>query len=265
MTFKRLRSGKTINSETAAKLSFSAKEQLSEAVRAQFSETALLPEELSSSAEKINASGYSVLRIGHNFNEYCEAVSKTAVFKSSRMEICKTVFDLCEKSKAFLERKELLLLCKIPSENIFVDIDSERFCYAILDLILNAAENTPEKGTIRMTVSKTKKFAKISVCDNGYGMDEETVLHCFEPFFSKSYSRKKTKMGLGLTLVHYFAAESGGRVSVSSKPGKGTSVSVLLPLSSAKGTDLSVSAPVQEIPGGKFSPVYIMLSGIEKE
>ena len=79
------------------------------------------------------------------------------------MEICKTVFNLCEKSKTFLERKELLLLCKIPSENIFVDIDSERFCYAILDLILNAAENTPEKGKIRVTVSKTKKAVSSSL------------------------------------------------------------------------------------------------------
>ena len=121
MTFKRLRSGKTINSETAAKLSFSAKEQLSEAVRTQFSETALLPDELSSSAEKINASGYSVLRIGHNFNEYCEAVSRTAVFKSFRMEICKTVFDLCEKSKTFLDRKNFSFCAKFLRK-IFLSI-----------------------------------------------------------------------------------------------------------------------------------------------
>ncbi len=263
MPTKRLRSGKNINGAAMANLSFSAKEQLSEAVRKQFMETMNLPAEYEKESEKINSMGYYILRIGHDLNEYCEAVSGKCVFKNSQTEICRILSDLCEKAAGFIERKNIAFIRKIPRENIFVEIDKERFCYAMLDLLLNAVENTPEGGRIRVSVSKTKKFVKITVGDNGFGMDEELLGHCFEPFYTKNHYSGRKKMGLGLTLVRYFASENGGRLNVSSESGKGTAVSLLVPLMDSERVNLSLSASSPDILGGKYSPVYIVFSSME--
>ena len=108
MPVKRLRSGKNINGETMAKLSFSAKEQLSEAVKKQFMETMNLPAEFEKESGRINSMGYYILRIGHDMNEYCEAVSGKAVFKKQQTEICGLLSNLCEKAAEFIERKEVI-------------------------------------------------------------------------------------------------------------------------------------------------------------
>ena len=146
-----------------------------------------------------------------------------------------------------------------------MNIDKERFSFAFLNLLLNSAENTPEKGKIRIIVSKTKKFVKITVADNGIGMDEETALHCAEPFYSKNFFREKPKMGLGLTLVHHFVSENGGRISLRSEKDKGTFVSMLLPLVEGGKESVFAGSSVPDLSGDNFSPVYIMLSGIGKE
>ena len=263
MPVKRLRSGKNISGETMAKLSFSAKEQLSEAVKKQFMETMNLPAEFEKESGRINSMGYYILRIGHDMNEYCEAVSGKAVFKKQQTEICGLLSNLCEKAAEFIERKEVAFIRKIPQENIFVEIDRERFYYAVLNLLLNSAENTPEGGRIRVAVSKTKRFVKITVGDNGFGIDEEGLTHCFEPFYTKNNSAGRKKMGLGLTLAHYFAAESGGRMNISSEIGKGTAVSLLIPMMDSEKVNLSLSASSPDIPGEKYSPVYIVFSGLE--
>ncbi len=265
MAFKRLKSSKNIKSETLARLSLSAKEQIDETVRQQFMETMKLPAEFGKVSDNINTLGYSVLRISHNFNEYCEIISKTAVYQNSIVDICDLIRFIFEKSRPFVEQKNILLSLKIPEEKIFVNIDKERFSFAFLNLLLNSAENTPEKGKIRIIVSKTKKFVKITVADNGIGMDEETVLHCAEPFFSKNFFREKPKMGLGLTLVHHFVSENGGRISLRSEKDKGTFVSMLLPLVEGGKESVFAGSSVPDLSGDKFSPVYIMLSGIGKE
>ena len=84
MAFKRLKSSKNIKSETLARLSLSAKEQIDETVREQFMETMKLPAEFGKVSDNINTLGYSVLRISHNFNEYCEIISKTAVCRTKK-------------------------------------------------------------------------------------------------------------------------------------------------------------------------------------
>lgn len=265
MAYKRLRSGKHINSGEMADFSLAAKEQIFEAIRNQFVETIKLPAEYTEVSEEINVMGYSVLRISHNFNEYCEAISGKAVFKTEKAELKETAGNLCEKAKRFFERKGVALIFKSSSENIFVEIDREKFYYALLNILLNAAENTPKGGKVRVVLTKTKKFVKIAVSDNGTGMDEETAEHCFEPFFTKGERFGKKRMGIGLTLARWFVFESKGRIHISSERGKGTTVSMLIPLMEKEETNLSVESPVSDILGGKFSPVSIMLSGIEKE
>lgn len=265
MPSKRLRSGKSISTETVANLSLSAKEQMTAAVHKQFIETMKLPAEFSDVSEKINGECYSMLRIGHDMNEYCEIISGSGIFNNVKTEVIGSLFDLCERSKIHFSRKNIALIFKPKLEKVFVKIDRERFYYAVLNLLLNAAENTPDGGKVILVVSKTAKFVKITVNDNGFGMDEETLKHCSEPFFSAEGNFGKRKMGLGLTLAHHFSYESGGRMHISSEKGKGTSASVLLPLLSPEEEKLSAEALVPDILGGKYSPVMIMLSGIGKE
>ena len=257
--YKRLKKGKTICSEKAAEISFCAKEVLYGSVKNQFIETMKLPEEYSEISSEINTMGYFILRTGHNFNSYYEAVSGKTVFNNKRIEICRVLSDICKSADPFITKRGIVFTGKIPNENIFVNIDYERFCYAVSDILLNAAENTSEGGKIRLVVSKTKKFVKITISDTGCGMDEESTAHCFEPFFKKGKAGNKNKLGLGLTLAHYFICESGGRFGLSSEKGKGTAVSLLLPLIKNE-TNLSVETVVPNIIGEKLSPVYIVLS-----
>ncbi len=262
MEYKRLKSGKNIPSEKAALLSVCAKEQIYGYVHSQFFETIKLPEEYSEVSGEINKAGWMILRSAQEMNEYFEAVSGTEDYKKQKTEICNIVSALCEKSRPFIENKGISFSCKVPWENIFVDIDRERFLYAVLNLLLNAAENSSVNGKIKVSVSKTSKFVKMTVIDNGIGMNEETIAHCIEPFFVKGEIPGKKRMGLGLTLAHHFTVKSGGRFKIQSRIGEGTSVSILLPLAETDKAELSVGTFSAEIPGGTFSPVAIVLSSL---
>ena len=70
-------------------------------------------------------------------------------------------------------------------------------------------------------------YVVVSVTDTGIGMNEETLLRAFEPFFTTKEAGRGS--GLGLSIVHGFAAQSGGSVEISSTPGEGTKVDLWLP------------------------------------
>ena len=74
-----------------------------------------------------------------------------------------------------------------------------------------------------------RDFVKLSVADTGCGMPPEVLARAFEPFFTTKDVGKGS--GLGLPQVYGFAQQSGGRVSIDSKVGAGTIVTLLLPRS----------------------------------
>lgn len=124
-------------------------------------------------------------------------------------------------------------------EGLGVRADPGQLELAILNLAVNARDAMPDGG--RLSISATRMTLKpsdgfklpvgdyvcISVVDNGVGMDDATRQRAVEPFFSTKGLGKGT--GLGLSMVHGLAAQSQGEMRITSSPGVGTRVDLVLP------------------------------------
>ncbi len=91
-------------------------------------------------------------------------------------------------------------------------------------------------------------YVRISIADNGRGMDAATVARAFEPFFTTKPMHQAT--GLGLATVLRVVREHGGAVRVESEPGRGTTVHLLLPVSDEPLPDAAPVPPAAAAPAG---------------
>ena len=117
-----------------------------------------------------------------------------------------------------------------------VTVDRNQLQSAILNIASNARDAMPDGGTLSISVSVIRSEAgepmsSVAISDSGSGMDAETASRIFEPFFTTKKTGQGT--GLGLSQVYGFATQSGGDVLVRSEPGKGTTVTLMLPCSQA--------------------------------
>lgn len=101
----------------------------------------------------------------------------------------------------------------------------------LLNLVDNAVKYT-EKGSVKVRLSVREAKLAIEVEDTGPGIAAEHLPHVFERFYvvDRSRSKKLGGTGLGLSIVKHIALAHKGAVSVRSRPGEGTTFSVLLPL-----------------------------------
>jgi PAS domain S-box-containing protein len=121
---------------------------------------------------------------------------------------------------------------------------------ALLNLTVNARDAMPQGGQIIIAANeeavsagnasnmKPGRYVRLSVTDTGEGMDEETLRHATEPFFTTKGPGKGT--GLGLPMVHGLAEQFGGRFDLQSRVGEGTIAEIWLP--AADGTAMAEPA-----------------------
>lgn len=120
-----------------------------------------------------------------------------------------------------------------------VEVDVAQLDVAILNLAVNAKDAMPKGGTVCITARNRPgalddgDAVEIGIEDEGVGMTSEEIEKAFEPFFTTKEVGRGT--GLGLSQVYGFVRASGGDVSISSEPGAGTKVTMLLPRSSHTG------------------------------
>jgi two-component system, NtrC family, sensor histidine kinase PilS len=107
-----------------------------------------------------------------------------------------------------------------------VEADPAQLRQVLWNLLRNAAEAMPEGGEVGVSVTVDGGGVELSVSDSGQGIAPEDQERIFEPF----YTTKERGSGLGLATVHRIVHEHGGQVSIQSAPGKGTRVTVRLPL-----------------------------------
>ncbi len=93
-------------------------------------------------------------------------------------------------------------------------------------LLSNAARATGPSGHIRVSVEQGEGEARLTVADDGAGMGDEIRSRAFEAFFT---TRPGEALGLGLSTARAIVERHHGRITLESAPGRGTTVTVVLP------------------------------------
>ncbi|CCE11314.1 putative sensor histidine kinase with multiple PAS and a response regulator receiver domain (modular protein) [Bradyrhizobium sp. STM 3843] len=185
---------------------------------------------------------------------YVDAISDTAdraakltgqlLTFARRKPIERQVFDVADH----LERIADMLRTVLGSPAIFeldvvdrhlpIDVDLNQFETALVNLVANARDAMNGQGTLSIRVDRdgavgrqgAEAFVRIAVSDTGCGIPADHADRIFEPFFTTKDVGRGT--GLGLSQVYGFVHQSGGRVQVESEVGRGTTITLHLPLSS---------------------------------
>ncbi|SNT76163.1 ATP-binding protein [Paracoccus seriniphilus] len=135
--------------------------------------------------------------------------------------------------------EQVTLAIETAETALTVRIDPGQMESALLNLCLNAAQAIQGSGRIdiRLRHLTEQEMALVEVCDSGQGMSPEVLAHAMEPFFTARSDGTGT--GLGLAMVSGFIRQSGGDVEITSQPGKGTCVRLMLPLCVEAATNIA--------------------------
>ena len=133
--------------------------------------------------------------------------------------------------KTEAKQKELTIEATLADDLPTVTVDKEQMKQVFINILLNAIQATPEKGTILVATRKIVKsnggpgFVQVEISDTGIGIPEEELDKIFTPFFT---TRAKGS-GLGLAISHQIIQEHEGTIDVKSVDKKGTTFIINLP------------------------------------
>jgi PAS domain S-box-containing protein len=200
-------------------------------------------------AEDSAAAGYlrEVLGLGKKARDLTGHLLSFSRPQSQRL-VSVNVTQLIREDVRMLQRTlgENIELVFEPAESLFpVQVDPGQLQQVLLNLAINARDAMPTGGRLTIRTFESTSGAEalafrqrghlepavcISVSDTGHGMDKETMERIFEPFFTTKAAGIGT--GLGLAMVHGIVTKHGGKISVVSSPGNGSTFTLSFPRAS---------------------------------
>ncbi|NOZ13327.1 MAG: PAS domain-containing protein [Acidobacteria bacterium] len=124
---------------------------------------------------------------------------------------------------SFPDLKNIIEITVTP-ETLTIKTDRTLLKQCLINLIRNSLEHLKNDGIIRISVENEKTGIRITVRDNGIGMDRETLERARVPFFTT----RKDGTGLGLAICEKIVSRLGGKMTIDSAPDVGTTVEILL-------------------------------------
>lgn len=143
-----------------------------------------------------------------------------------------------------LQGKRIVLDVNLDVKPLMVEADQDKIRQVLDSLVENAIQAMPRGGKLSVSAEsaailngtadayglKSGFFVKITISDNGIGMEKEVLDKIFTPFYSKDHDRYPEKKGLGLTFAREIIQNHDGVIDVWSSPKQGSSFSIILPL-----------------------------------
>lgn len=150
---------------------------------------------------------------------------------------------LIDETISFLNHQPLFRKVKISKQLAdslpHITADANQIRQVLLNIFLNAGQAMPEGGTITVTTQKVKfeEQIEIKIIDTGMGISDDDLKRVFDPFFT---TKKGEGTGLGLSISSSYVKSHRGQIAISSSPGKGTEVTLRIPIRQEMGTQTEV-------------------------
>lgn len=186
---------------------------LSEEKRADYLKT------LTQATKRLNDLVMNVLKLNKLENQRLEPKFEKVCLEGMLAE---TVFGF----EDLIEEKSINLTCDL--DEVFICSSATHLEIIFNNLLSNAVKFTPKGGNIEISLKRRGDRAVIKFKDDGIGMDEETGKRIFDKFYQGDTSRKTEGNGLGLALVKKTISVLGGKISLESRLGKGSTFTVTL-------------------------------------
>ena len=183
-------------------------------------ETVRIYEEMLGELRRVNVILHRLLESG-----------RPAPLRLARTDLGRLLAETSELLRPSLRRQRVELVTEAAAGLPALDIDPAKIRQVLVNLIQNAGEAiaaTPEQGgriTVRASGFPAEAAVVVAVEDDGPGITAEQLGNVFEPFFTTKF----TGTGLGLAISKSLVEQHGGRIEVTSEPGKGTSFLIILP------------------------------------
>lgn len=151
-----------------------------------------------------------------------------------------SLYRLVTDTLAFIEHQPMLrgkhLTNDVPRDLPHIRADANQLSQVFMNLLLNAAEATPEGGRVTISASKLTYVdnIEIRVSDTGCGIPPDILAHVFEPFFTTKRGRGT---GLGLSISQAYVRSHNGEIRVDSVQNHGTTVTLTLPIRQVEADD----------------------------
>jgi signal transduction histidine kinase len=152
--------------------------------------------------------------------------SRQAAPNREEVELRSLVEEVRQSLHGEFREKGVRLTCMCDGEMQRAVIDRERVSQALVNLLQNALHASPSGKEVRLLAQNGRGFLRIVVEDEGVGIPEGQLDRVFQAFFTT----KPRGTGLGLPITQRIVKEHGGEMQVESAPGKGTRVSMSLPV-----------------------------------
>ncbi len=180
----------------------------------------------------------SIIHQVKRMNKLIEEMTDATRMRSHMLDLAYTEPDIVALLRRVVEpfaHSEHQVILKTSEESITGTVDEGRIEQVMNNLISNALKYSPKDKPVIVTVERqtdNRDEVLITVSDEGPGIAEEEHSHIFDRFYrvNKPGSARVEGLGLGLYIAHEIVVQHGGRIWLESKPGKGTTFYLSLPL-----------------------------------
>jgi signal transduction histidine kinase len=178
----------------------------------------------------------------HEIEQCIEAARRISVTLRSLMDYARpsplilsklNLHRLVSDTLAFLQHQPMLhgriLENRVPVDLPNIRVDANQLSQVLMNLLLNAAQATPEGGKISVSAERSRSddSVEIRIVDTGCGIPADVLPHVFEPFFT---TKRGKGTGLGLSISQTYVRSHDGEIQIESVPSCGTTVIIRLPL-----------------------------------
>ncbi len=189
---------------------------------------------------KINISSSQLLELINNILEVSRIEENMPLITKTQFNIAKSLEDtlMVFKEQAFIQHKNFEIECNIKHDYVLSDWGKIR--QIINNIVSNALKYTRKGGNVRVEINEIEgKFVSkytFRIVDDGIGMSKEFLKKIYVPFERETrfHSEEMNGTGLGMVIVQNNVQTLNGQIEINSEPGKGSEISIVLPLETIK-------------------------------